>query len=199
MIFWKLCYKISPFWAFFLEFFGLGNNLTLQDHYYTRAITLILGIERNKKIIFQWGFSCKTCKNSCEFLAPQDKILARFLTLAKNTSSGTRSELWNRNKRKEIGLYDHTLVLGSWWRNMRGKNSWGKARTRGFLKWRTPMNTRGKKQGSRSPPWPPSSKCLSSRPRTLKITVSLFVEQLCSLHFRISNAYTWFWLLSSSK
>ena len=39
-----------------------------------------------KKIIFQWGFSCKTCKNSCEFLALQDKILARFLTLAKNTS-----------------------------------------------------------------------------------------------------------------
>ena len=85
MIFWKLCYKISPFWAFFLEFFSLGNNLTLQDHYYTRAITLILGIERNKKIIFQWGFSCKTCKNSCEFLAPQDKILARFPTLAENT------------------------------------------------------------------------------------------------------------------
>ena len=39
-----------------------------------------------KKIIFQWGFSCKTCKNSYEFLAPQDKILARFLTLAENTN-----------------------------------------------------------------------------------------------------------------
>ena len=39
-----------------------------------------------KKIIFQWGFSCKTCKNSYEFLAPQDKILARFPTLAENTS-----------------------------------------------------------------------------------------------------------------
>ena len=89
MIFWKLCYKISPFWAFFLEFFGLGNNLTLQDHYYTRAITLILSMERNKKIIFQWGFSCKTCKNSYEFLAPQDKILARFLALAENTSNGS--------------------------------------------------------------------------------------------------------------
>ena len=41
-----------------------------------------------KKIIFQWGFSCKTCKNSYEFLAPQDKILARFLALAENTTTG---------------------------------------------------------------------------------------------------------------
>ena len=77
MIFWKLCYKISTFWAFFLEFFGLGNNLTLQDHYYTRAITLILGIERNEKNHFSMGLflqdlqeflriSCAARQDSCK-------------------------------------------------------------------------------------------------------------------------------------
>ena len=77
MIFWKLCYKISPFWAFFLEFFGLGNNLTLQDHHYTRAITLILGIERNEKNHFSMGLflqdlqeflriSCAARQESCK-------------------------------------------------------------------------------------------------------------------------------------
>ena len=68
---------MSPFWAFFLEFFGLGNNLTLQDHYYTRAITLILGIERNEKNHFSMGLflqdlqeflriSCAARQDSCK-------------------------------------------------------------------------------------------------------------------------------------
>ena len=44
LFFWKFCYKISLFWAFFLEFFGLGNNLALKAPHYTRTTTLILCI-----------------------------------------------------------------------------------------------------------------------------------------------------------
>ena len=51
--------KISLFLAIFLEFFVLGNNHTLQDPLYTRSITLILCIERNKKIRFQTNSTCK--------------------------------------------------------------------------------------------------------------------------------------------
>ena len=38
--------------AIFLEFFGLRNNLTLQEPLYTRNITPILYTERNKKKSF---------------------------------------------------------------------------------------------------------------------------------------------------
>ena len=44
LFFWNFCYTISLFWAFFLEFFGLGNNLALKAPHYTRTTTLILCI-----------------------------------------------------------------------------------------------------------------------------------------------------------
>ena len=132
MIFWKLWYKISTFWEFFLEFFGLENKLTLQDHYYTRAITLILGIERNKKIIFQWGFSCKTCKNSYEFLAPQDKILARFLTLAENTICNPNTPRWHIQRRN---LWCFFLFGASCDENLWGLGTFPK-KFSVFIKWK---------------------------------------------------------------
>ena len=62
MIFWKFCNKISLFLAIFLEFFGLRNNLTLQEPLYTRNISPILYTERNKKNHFSNKFNLQVCK-----------------------------------------------------------------------------------------------------------------------------------------
>ena len=48
--------------AIFLEFFVLGNNHTLQDPLYTRSITLILCIERNKKNQISNKLNLQVCK-----------------------------------------------------------------------------------------------------------------------------------------
>ena len=64
--FLKILLQNFSFLAIFLEFFGLGNNHTLQDPLYTRSITLILCRERNKKIRFHiksFANRLETCKS----------------------------------------------------------------------------------------------------------------------------------------
>ena len=83
MIFWKFCYKISLFLAIFLEFFVLGNNHTLQDPLYTRSITLILCIERNKKIrlhIKSFANWLETCKSDLYKLDTCKQLATSSLT-----------------------------------------------------------------------------------------------------------------------
>ena len=86
MIFWKFCNKISLFLAIFLEFFGLRNNLTLQEPLYTRNITPILYTERNKKIIFQTSSTCKFASWTWQGKLKQSKFSANRLELARNTT-----------------------------------------------------------------------------------------------------------------
>ena len=85
MIFWKFCNKISLFLAIFLEFFGLRNNLTLQEPLYTRNISPILYTERNKKIIFQTSSTCKFASWTWQGKLKQSKFSANRLELASNT------------------------------------------------------------------------------------------------------------------
>ena len=79
--------KFLFFLAFFLEFFGLGNNLNLQDHYYTRTITLILGIERNKKSDFNGAFLARLARILTNFLRRKTRFLQDFLLLPKTLLS----------------------------------------------------------------------------------------------------------------
>ena len=71
--------------AIFLEFFVLENNHTLQDPLYTRSITLILCIERNKKIRFQTNSTCKFASWTWQGKLKQSKFSANRLELARNT------------------------------------------------------------------------------------------------------------------
>ena len=59
LFFWKFCYKISLFWAFFLEFFGLGNNLALKAPHYTRTTTLILCITFHFWVRMSFFWKCR--------------------------------------------------------------------------------------------------------------------------------------------
>ena len=54
--------KFLFFLAIFLEFFGFGNNHTLQEPLYTRGIALILCIERNKKNQISNKLNLQVCK-----------------------------------------------------------------------------------------------------------------------------------------
>ena len=114
MIFWKLCYKISPFWAFFLEFFGLGNNLTLQDHYYTRTISLILGIERNKKSDFNGAFLARLARILTNFLRRKTRILQDFLLLPKTLVLSQTSQSKFSTNQFIVQYRDCFLDTDSW-------------------------------------------------------------------------------------
>ena len=48
-IFFKICYKISKFWANFLEFFGLRSNVNVSEWFFTWKMALLLFIERDRK------------------------------------------------------------------------------------------------------------------------------------------------------
>ena len=134
----KILLQNFSFLAIFLEFFILGNNHTLQDPLYTRSITLILCIERNKKIRLHFkSFAnwLETCKSDL-YKLDTCKRLAKSSLLS--TAKGSKNP-------KSIGL--KIISTWSWIQSRPSHGSWLWQETR-FLLWCGLMLASRRCQGS---------------------------------------------------